>query len=60
MNQADEPQDNEAEPAVIGGRTVSTDGFRLRGDLPQVVRLSRKTLASIKITDTSLFFPYNI
>jgi len=49
MSQAGETQGEEAEPAVTGGRIASTDGFRLRGDLPQVVRLSRKTLASIGV-----------
>ncbi len=49
MNPADELQTDEAEPAVTGDRKASPDGFRLRGDLPQVMRLSRKALASIGV-----------
>lgn len=49
MNPADELQTDEAETAVTGDRKASPDGFRLRGDLPQVMRLSPKTLASIGV-----------
>lgn len=50
MNPVDEHRDMEPDLEETRGRiTASPDGFRLRGDLPRVMRLSRKTLASIGV-----------
>lgn len=49
MKTVAELQEDEAEPAATDGRKANPDGFRLRGDLPEVMRLSRKALASIGV-----------
>lgn len=49
MSPANEPQGEKDKPAETGGRISRPDDFRLHGDLPQVMRLSRKTLASIGV-----------
>lgn len=50
MNPADKHQDLGPDPAETRDHiTASPDGFRLHGDLPRVMRLSRKTLASIGV-----------